>query len=75
MDGLLQRLRSTDDTLDERLHSLEEQLSHQLDLLAAENSSAAKQWILPFVALSAAVVVLGAWGYRQYRAINKLHKF
>ena len=75
MDGLLQRLRSTDDTLDDRLHSLEEQLQHQLELLAAEHTTLSRQWILPYTALAAVVVVLAAWGYRQYRAINKLHKF
>ena len=75
MDGLLQRLRSTDDTLDDRLRSLEEQLSHQLSLMAEEHSSLSRAWILPFVGLCAAIIVLAGWGYKQYTQISKLHKF
>jgi hypothetical protein len=75
MDGLLFKLRSTEEQLDERLYALENQLREQLALLQAEHAAASRAWVLPFVGLCVAVLSLGAWGYRQYRTISKLHKY
>ena len=75
MDGLLQKLRSTEEALDERLYMLEGQLKEQLEILAADHATASKSWMMPFAGLAVVGLLLSAWGFRTYRTVSKLHKY
>ena len=75
MEGLLQKLRSTEDALDERLQALEGTLKEQLDVLHADHAAAAGAWVLPFACIAASLVVLCGWGLRQWRQVSKLHRY
>ena len=75
MEGLLTKMGHTEEAMDERLVHLEAQLREQLELLRAEHKTAAGKWVTPFVVLCAAAAGIGLWGMKQYRAINKLHKY
>lgn len=73
MEGLLQKLRSTEEALDERLAALEAELRDQLDSVHAEHAAAAKSWFLPFAGLLVALLVLCVWGVRQYRQVRSAY--
>jgi cytosine/adenosine deaminase-related metal-dependent hydrolase len=75
MEGLLLRLQHSEEALDDRLGRLEETLRAQLAALQAEHAEASSRWMLPYIALCSLAGVIGLWGLKQYRALNKLHKY
>lgn len=75
MENLLVKLQHTEEGLDDRLAHLERQLREQLELLRSEHRSQAGRWMLPFMGLCAAAMMLLLWGIKQYQRINKLHKY
>lgn len=75
MEGLLLRLQHSEEALDDRLGRLEETLRAQLAALQAEHAESSSRWMLPYIALCSVAAVIGLWGLKQYRALNKLHKY
>ena len=75
LESILQRMRETENNLEQRLAKVELELKEALEQLKLSSVSKSTQWLIPFIIIGCLVIVLsGAWFF-NYRKVTKLHNY